>query len=286
MGRIVMSRKIRRARFYSVSVVPFQRGNSSVPVSALLTADDLTQVEQLRRLEVEAANLRLIKSMADRLAHEIGNALVPLATHQQLLAEKYKDREFRESLDQALADGVKRVTRLINQMRFLAREGHIQPETFAVGKLIEDAYQEARKHQPADAARLQFENGGEPIIVTGDPRRAQTRACRNHAQRASGGIRKSRKLASNCTPIPMAGETCKTCKSKFRTTAPASPPKPRRRPPRRFSPRATSVWVGIDRQPEIIETHHGKLEIVPPQAGHPGVVRVSLPVDSGISTAV
>jgi len=51
------------------------------------------------RLEIEAANLRLIKSMADRLAHEIGNALVPLATHQQLLAEKYKDKEFRESLD-------------------------------------------------------------------------------------------------------------------------------------------------------------------------------------------
>ena len=107
---------------YSVSVVPFQRGNSTVPVSALLTADDLTQTEQLRHLEVEAANLRLIKSMADRLAHEIGNAMVPLSTHQQLLGEKFKDTEFRESLDHALADGVKRVTRLINQMRFLARE--------------------------------------------------------------------------------------------------------------------------------------------------------------------
>ena len=108
---------------YNVSVVPFQRGNSAVPVSALLTADDLTQTEQLRQLEVEAANLRLVKSMADRLAHEIGNAMVPLSTHQQLLAEKFKDPEFRESLDHALADGVKRVTRLINQMRFLARDG-------------------------------------------------------------------------------------------------------------------------------------------------------------------
>ena len=153
---------------YSVSVVPFQRGNSTVPVSALLTADDLTQTEQLRRLEVEAANLRLIKSMADRLAHEIGNAMVPLSTHQQLLAEKYKDKEFRESLDHALADGVKRVTRLINQMRFLAREGHIEQETFTVGKLIEEAYQEARKHQSADAGKLQFENGGNPVVITGD----------------------------------------------------------------------------------------------------------------------
>ena len=141
---------------------------STGPVSALLTAEDLTQTEQLRRLEVEAANLRLIKSMSDRLAHEIGNALVPLATHQQLLAEKYRDSEFRESLDQALADGVKRVTRLINQMRFLAREGHIEQETFGVQKLIEEAYQEARKHQSAEAAKLQFDNGGKSVVITGD----------------------------------------------------------------------------------------------------------------------
>ena len=51
-------------------------------------AEDLTQSEQLRRLEVEAANLRLVKTMAERLAHEIGNAMVPISTHQQLLAEK------------------------------------------------------------------------------------------------------------------------------------------------------------------------------------------------------
>src|SRR5271155_759508 len=115
---------------YNISVVPFQRGNSAVPVSALLTAEDLTQTEQLRKLEVEAENLRLIKSMADRMAHEIGNTMVPLSTHQQLLAEKYNDKEFRESLDHALADGVKRVTRLVSQMRFLAREGHIEQQTF------------------------------------------------------------------------------------------------------------------------------------------------------------
>ncbi|HUB86938.1 MAG TPA: ATP-binding protein, partial [Verrucomicrobiae bacterium] len=153
---------------YNVSVVPFQRGNSSVPVSALLTADDLTQSEQLQQLEVEAANLRLIRTMADRLAHEIGNAMVPLSTHQQLLAEKFKDKEFRESLDHALADGVKRVSRLINQMRFLAREGRLEAETFAVEKLVEEAYQEARKHHSAEGAKLQFENSGKPTLITGD----------------------------------------------------------------------------------------------------------------------
>ena len=37
------------------------------------------KAEQLQRLEIEAANLRLVKTMADRLTHEIGNALVPLS---------------------------------------------------------------------------------------------------------------------------------------------------------------------------------------------------------------
>ena len=270
---------------YSVSVVPFQRGNSTVPVSALLTADDLTQAEQLRRLEVEAANLRLIKSMADRLAHEIGNALVPLATHQQLLAEKYKDREFRESLDQALADGVKRVTRLINQMRFLAREGHIQSETFPVGKLIEDAYQEARKHQPADAARLQFDNGDEPIIVTGD-RAALKHALAEIMLNALQANPKEPKIGVKLRTDSNGGGNVLDLQIEVQDNGSGFTAETAQKAPAPFfTTRNVGLGLGLTVSRKIIETHHGKLEIVPPQAGHPGVVRVSLPVDSGISTA-
>ena len=270
---------------YSVSVVPFQHGNSTVPVSALLTADDLTQTEQLRRLEVEAANLRLIKAMADRLAHEIGNALVPLATHQQLLAEKYRDREFRESLDQALADGVKRVTRLINQMRFLAREGHIEQETFTVGKLIEEAYQEARKHQSADAGKLQFETVGKPVVITGD-RAALKHALAEIMLNALQANPKEPKIGvtlhtdANRDGVPDVQIEVQDNGSGFTAEAARKAPAPF------FTTRNVGLGLGLTVSRKIIETHHGKLEIVPPQAGQPGVVRVSLPVDSGISTAV
>ena len=270
---------------YSVSVVPFQHGNSTVPVSALLTADDLTQTEQLRRLEVEAANLRLIKSMADRLAHEIGNALVPLATHQQLLAEKYKDKEFRESLDQALADGVKRVTRLINQMRFLAREGHIEQETFTVGKLIEEAYQEARKHQSADAGKLQFETVGKPVVITGD-RAALKHALAEIMLNALQANPKEPKIGvtlhteANRGGVPDVQIEVQDNGSGFTAEAARKAPAPF------FTTRNVGLGLGLTVSRKIIETHHGKLEIVPPQAGQPGVVRISLPVDSGISTAV
>ena len=245
-------------------------------------AEDLTQSEQLRRLEVEAANLRLIKSMADRLAHEIGNAMVPLSTHQQLLAEKFKDKEFLASLDHALADGVKRVTRLINQMRFLARDGQIEQEAFPVGKLIEEAYQEARKHQPAEVATLQYENGGKPIIVTGN------RAALKHA------LAEVMLNALQANPIePKIGVRLHTENNNghedlqievedngtgFTAEAAKQAPAPF------FTTRIVGLGLGLTVSRKIIETHHGKLEIVPSQSGHSGVVRISLPMDANLAT--
>ena len=268
---------------YSVAVVPFQRPDSPEPVSALLTADDLTQTEQLRRLEVEAANLRLIKSMSDRLAHEIGNALVPLATHQQLLAEKYRDREFRESLDQALADGVKRVSRLINQMRFLAREGHIEQETFPVQKLIEEAYQEARKYQSAEATRLQFDNGGKSFVITGD-RAALKHALAEIMLNALQANPKEPKIGVTLHADTQGGRKpdvqieVQDNGAGFTAEAAQKAPSPF------YTTRNVGLGLGLTVSRKIIETHRGKLEIVPPSAGHHGVVRVSLPADTGRAT--
>ena len=203
---------------YSVNVVPFQRGNSAVPVSALLTAEDLTQTEQLRHLEVEAANLRLIKAMADRLAHEIGNAMVPLSTHQQLLAEKFRDAEFRKSLDYALADGVKRVSRLLNQMRFLAREGRagaagVSGRTTDRRGLPGGAQASAcRKSPVAMRERRQTHRHHRR------PRRPQTRAGGNHAQRPAGQSQGTQNRRANCTPMP-ATPAGANWRLKCRTTA-------------------------------------------------------------------
>ncbi|MBK7999257.1 MAG: response regulator [Verrucomicrobia bacterium] len=77
-------------KLFHVTVVPFVRPGATAAHAALLIVEDHTQAEAFRKLEIEAANLRLIKVMADRLAHEVGNALVPLSTHQQLLGESSK----------------------------------------------------------------------------------------------------------------------------------------------------------------------------------------------------
>ena len=259
---------------YNITVVPFQRSNSLLPSSALLTADDLTQTERLRQLELEAANLRLVHMMADRLAHEIGNALVPMSTHHQLLGEKFKDPEFRESLDHALGEGVKRITRLINQMRFLARDGFIEQEAFAVQKLIEDAYQEAIRQQPSQGALLKMESGGKPFIISGN------RPALKHAlsEILLNALQANPKGGQVGVKLQTAGEnggrslTIEVQDAGTGFTAEAA----RKVPAPFYTTRNVGLGLGLAVTQKIIESHHGTLEIVPSASG---IVRVSLPVE-------
>jgi signal transduction histidine kinase/DNA-binding NarL/FixJ family response regulator len=267
---------------YRINIVPFQRQQAGLPASALLMAEDLTQSEQLRRLEVETANLRLIKNMADRLTHEIGNAMVPLSTHQQLLGDKWKDPEFRASLDLALADGVKRVSRLINQMRFLARDSLSSPETFPIAPLIEEAYQEACKYQPVKSAQLRYDSTNKPIILSGDRaalKHALTEVMLNALQAnpsdpkvgvrlhtdANGGGLKALEIEVQDNGGGFSSEAMQNAPSPFFTT------------------RNVGLGLGLTVSRKIVETHHGKLEIVPPKTGHAGIVRISLPLDASLA---
>ncbi|HXS69298.1 MAG TPA: ATP-binding protein [Candidatus Polarisedimenticolia bacterium] len=264
---------------YNITIVPFQRQNTAQPASALLMVEDLTQSEQLRRLEVEAANLRLVRTMADRLAHEVGNAMVPLSTHQQLLADKYKDPEFRASLDAALADGVKRVTRLINQMRFLARDNVISHEAFPMNPLIEEAYEEARKHQPVKSAQLKYEDEAKPIVMTGDRaalKHALTEVILNALQANPAdpkiGVRLHTDTNGNGIVHDLQIEV-QDNGSGFTPEAAQKAPSPF------FTTRNVGLGLGLTVSRKIIETHHGKLEIVPRKTGQSGIVRISLPVE-------
>ncbi len=265
---------------FNVTVTPFQRQESGLPTSVLLVMDDLTQSEQLRRLEIEAANLRMVKTMADRLAHEIGNAMVPLSTHQQLLAEKYRDPEFRASLDTALSEGVKRVNRLLNQMRFLARDSLITHEPIPLSALIEEAYQDARKYQPGKTGALKYDNGGKPVFVNGDRaalKHAFTEVMINALQANPAdpkvGVRLEADANGDASAAGLSIEVQDngagfTPEAMQKAVAPF------------YTTRNVGLGLGLTVTRKIIETHHGKLELVPPAAGRSGIVRISLPLDS------
>ena len=262
---------------FNVSVVPFSRKGSVLPASALLMAEDLTQSEQLRKLEVEAANLRLVTTMADRLAHEIGNALVPLSTHQQLLKERYKDPEFRATLEVALADGIKRVSRLINQMRFLARDSVASMEAFPMESLIEDAFQEAQKHQAAKSSKLEYKNGAKPIIVTGDRtalKHALSEVMLNALQANPSDPKIGVNIHADAGGVGQHDVQIEILDNGagFKSDAGEKIPTPF------FTTRNVGLGLGLTVSRKIIERHNGKLEIVTSKAGNSGLVRITLPL--------
>jgi len=263
---------------YQISIVPLQSRPSALPDSALMVIEDRTQSEQLHQLELETTNLRLIKSMADRLAHEIGNALVPVSTHQQLIADQYLDPDFRSSLEVALGDGVKRISRLVNQMRFLARDSIPSEESFPLGPVVEEAFREAQAHQPVKSALMKYDDASQPPIISGD------RAALKHAfveifLNALQANPKDPKIAVrlksdqgfNGKGRRWAQIEVQDNGEGFSSEAMARVPSPF------FTTRPVGLGLGLTVTRKIIETHHGRLEIVSPPNTEHGIVRIFLP---------
>jgi signal transduction histidine kinase len=232
----------------------------------------------LQRLEIEAANLRLLKTMAERLAHEIGNAVVPLSTHQQLFRERYQDPDFRASLDAALADGVKRVSRLTDQMRFLARDALASREEFPLGPLIEEAFHEAQKHQPVKSAQLKYEHEQESIMVAGDRaalKHALAEVMLNALQANPNDARIGVRMHTEPNGNGHRGVQIEVQDSGTGFT----PEIARKASAPFFTTRNVGIGLGLTVSRKIIETHRGLLEIVSPKPGQAGIVRISLPLE-------
>jgi signal transduction histidine kinase/DNA-binding NarL/FixJ family response regulator len=262
---------------YRVTVNPFKPEASGAANAALLLIEDITQAEKAQRLEVEASNLRLITSMAEHLAHEIGNSLVPISTHQQLLEDKFEDREFRESLSEALASGVKRISRLANQMVFLAREKTDFADKIRISELIVEAFREAHTFFADKIARLNFDKSSEPWVVAGDHkalRHAFSEVMLNalqanpddpnvavHVEETTGeGGRHVLNVEVRDAGKGFTDETAHKAPDPF------------------FSTRTVGLGLGLTVTRKIIESHHGRIQINPSREGEHGVVRISLPL--------
>jgi signal transduction histidine kinase len=271
---------------YRINIVPFQRQQTGLPGSALLMAEDLTQSEQLQRLEIEAANLRLVKTMADRLTHEIGNAMVRLSTYQQLLAEKLAkqtvDQEFLKIMERDWADDNKRVSRLISQMRYLNVDAPSSDEAFPLAPMIEEAFQEACKYQPGKASKVTFDAGSKPVVVTGDRaalKHALAEVMLNALQANPTDPKIGVRLHAESTGNGPQGLQIEVQDN----GAGFTPEAVQKACVPFFTTRNVGLGLGLTVSRKIIETHRGRLEILAPKTGQAGLVRISLPLDAPLA---
>lgn len=262
---------------FRVTILPFRTQTPGATNSALLIIEDVTEHERAQRLEIEASNLRLVKSMAEHLAHEIGNSLVPLSTHQQLLRESINDPDFQESLSTVLASGVKRISRLASQMVFLAREwqGDFR-DSVQISDLIVEAFHDAHTFHPGKKlAQLHFNKDLSPWKVPGDHkalRHAFSEIILNALQANPEDPNVAVNLSENASGNPELHVEVRDSGAGF------DPETAQRAPEPFFSTRNVGLGLGLTVSRKIIESHHGKIEIPSPQKGEPGIVHVYLPL--------
>jgi nitrogen-specific signal transduction histidine kinase/DNA-binding NarL/FixJ family response regulator len=264
---------------YQVTISPFRPHQNPSENAALVLLEDITEIERSQHLEIEASNLRLVKSMAGHLAHEIGNSLVPISTHQQLLEQRWQDEDFRESLGVSMGEAVKRITRLANQMIFLARDISTAPEPVRISQLIVDAFREAHTHHPGKVARLNFEESGAPWMVDGDVkalRHAFSEVLLNalQANPTDPEIEVNLEKDDDSEGRPSLQVEVKDSGKGFSNESAAHALDPF------FSTRNVGLGLGLTVTRKIIENHHGKIEIAEARSGEHGLVRISLPLAS------
>ncbi len=263
------------ARF-RVRIQAFHRPGHTETDAVMVLIEDVTEAERAHDTELEAARLRLVKSMAEHLAHEIGNTLVPLSTTQQLMASEADDPESREDLAGVMSDSIRRIGRLTSQMQYLARDGLRRVENSPLSKIVEEAFQEASSQMPQSSSRLQFVEDTEKIFVSGERagiKQALVEIILNALQAAPDNPKveiSSRKSTQDeggeCIFLDVrdggAGFDSATA---GRATEPF------------FSTRAVGLGLGLTVARRILELHNGTLEVHPTEGKVPGFVRLVLP---------
>jgi signal transduction histidine kinase len=258
--------------------MPFQKEGDTTPSSVLMVAEDLTQSEQLQKLELETDRLRLLKTIAARLAHEIGNALVPISIHQQLLEEKIESTEFRASLNHAMAEGVRRILRLVSQMKLMAKDRTDLDDSIPLEPLIEEAFALAQQHHPVKARARTFENAPTPVILSGD-RPALKEALAEVLLNAFQANPQNPEIAVR-TRLDLSASGASWVHIEVQDNGAGFPPELTAKTAEPFfTTRNTGLGLGLTVCRRIVEGHQGKVEI--PADAHPGgLVRISLPLSA------
>lgn len=259
---------------FQVTVKPFKRRDQAGTRAVLVLLEDRTQSERSHQLELEAANLRLIKSMAEHLAHEIGNSLVPISTFHQVSEE----RKSAGPMGKAVGEGIRRISRLTSQMLYLAQDGPMNVEAIPIRDLIDQSFDLARTYLGGKSARLDYDAGTDDLALKGDPtglKHALAEIVLNALQSSPGdshvqvsvyreteqGNRSWLHIEVRDRGAGFSHETARRCTDAF------------------YSTRNVGLGLGLTVAKRIIEDHHqGRMRVIPASLGEPSIVRVSIEI--------
>jgi signal transduction histidine kinase/DNA-binding NarL/FixJ family response regulator len=266
-----------------ISIQPFSVGQTGRPNAALLVLEDTTEQERAAQLEIEASKLRLVRQMAWHLAHEVGNAVTPISTMQQLLELQGDDAEVRKEMSAVLASSVKRITRLTQQMNFLSREwdGN-SAESARLFDIIQNAYEDANHFYPGkQTAGLICNAENMPWKISGDTK-ALRHAFSELFLNALQANPDNPTITVRATEVD--GEDGHSRVSvEVQDTGPGFSQEVADKMGEPFqSTRSVGLGLGLTVTRKIIENHSGQIDI-PRTDKAPGIIRISLPLRENVN---
>ena len=264
-------------RCFWVKISPFRGASGLAPNAVLLLIEDVTQAERAQQLEIESANLRLVRKMSEHLAHEIGNSIVPLSTHQQLFQQHSSEPDFQESLNQVLDEGVRRIGRLSSQMLFLARDAFQEREGLPLPVLVEEAFAVAKSNFAGTNASLRVENPSAAVATYGDPaalRHALSEILLNALQANPANPQATVRFRweKNGSGTAAVHIDVRDGGAGFTEAAQQKAFEPF------FTTRTVGLGLGLTVARKIIEAHRGQLEIISSPNRANSLVCISLPL--------
>jgi len=258
-------------RILEVSLKRVPHPHDQAGRALLVVINEVTERERARRAEAEAARTGLIRSMAEHLAHEIGNTLVPLSTGQQLMAAGTADAETQKGLETVFADSVKRIARLTGQMQFLSREGLRRMDEVPARELLAEAFQEAVTRLPGHSASLELKGLDEELTLCGEKaglKQVFSEILLNALQASP----EDQRVEVQCRPVRR--DEADWLEIEVLDHGPGFEGEPLRRAKDPFySGRKVGMGLGLTVAERIVQLHGGRLELRGPGGG----VLVQLP---------
>jgi len=153
-------------------------------------------------------------------------------------------------------------------------------EPAPLAALVEESYQEARKYHPNKTATIKYEHAGKPILVNVDKSSFKHALMEVFINALQANANDSKIIVH--AEVGINGSGAKVLQIEVQDNGVGFTPESTQRAFEPFyTQRNIGLGLGLTVTRKIIETHHGKLEIVNPSEGKAGTVRLSLPAEKG-----
>ncbi len=129
---------------------------------------DLSLIKSLERNVQRADRLSSIGTLAAGMAHEIKNPLVSIKTFTQLLADRYKDPEFRATFEEVVPHEVDRIDTIVSRLLDFARPRPVSYTQVNIKRTLEEVIALLENQLRKGFIEVKLDFPETPLYVRGD----------------------------------------------------------------------------------------------------------------------